>query len=177
MRGKPDYAATSAEGGGSPPRVRGKHPACDKREGSGRITPACAGKTERYQYAMYSWKDHPRVCGENCKPYHAAYFVKGSPPRVRGKLHVDSASRRAVRITPACAGKTHASTRSKLLVEDHPRVCGENPFLIFASKVFIGSPPRVRGKPVVCRRKHLPERITPACAGKTNLNSCLQCEH
>ena len=53
----------------------------------------------------------------------------------------------AVRITPACAGKTYLFQRGSETERDHP--------------------PRVRGKLRLysCLENHL--RITPACAGKT----------
>ena len=51
-------------------------------------------------------------------------------------------------------------------------MCGENPspkaFITFSS----GSPPRVRGKPILGWKMSSQQRITPACAGKTNL-SCM----
>ena len=51
---------------GSPPRVRGK---LSQRCGflhQRRITPACAGKTQRRNARTWNPADHPRVCGENC---------------------------------------------------------------------------------------------------------------
>ena len=69
-------------------------------------------------------------------------------------------------ITPACAGKSATADWYPPLIWDHPRVCGEEPLLIFARAAVIGSPPRVRGRGRshhrLCRRA----RITPACAGK-----------
>ena len=50
---------------GSPPRVRGKLNRSCTIVSFTRITPACAGKTKRYGTARNSYKDHPRVCGEN----------------------------------------------------------------------------------------------------------------
>ena len=51
---------------------------------------------------------------------------------------------------------------------DHPRICGENYFMLPINSASPGSPPRMRGK-----QKHAPltilkYRITPAYAGKTN---------
>ena len=91
---------------GSPPRVRGKDGRRQSRYQTHRITPACAGKRlRRALLCMYSW-DHPRVCGE--KPSRTAMTVAGmgSPPRVRGKAAPGVRPLRAVRITPACAGKS-----------------------------------------------------------------------
>ena len=132
---------------GSPPRVRGKLlvPESDKRDA--RITPACAGKT------WYSWdldkrcEDHPRVCGENIPHDYQKRAIAGSPPRVRGKRLSACFFRRPVRITPACAGKTLIQLHRPRVVQDHPRVCGENPVQRSRSESSSGSPPRVRGKP------------------------------
>ena len=52
-------------------------------------------------------------------------------------------------------------------------MCGEN-YLAYLFDVFDqGSPPRVRGKPFTILIKNMPERITPACAGKTCLKTLL----
>ena len=59
--------AGSINGMGSPPRVRGKA----FRVGlAGRIlgiTPACAGKSIKANGVNYTYKDHPRVCGEKLR--------------------------------------------------------------------------------------------------------------
>ena len=91
---------------GSPPRVRGK-----LLHGVGhflrdRITPACAGKTAAVNLSVRLTRDHPRVCGENIRRLVRHEWSLGSPPRVRGKLADFSDLFHAVRITPACAGKT-----------------------------------------------------------------------
>ena len=93
---------------GSPPRVRGK---LRPISGNTRFT-----------------EDHPRVCGENEARREIKKATEGSPPRVRGKPTVPVAMRWWIRITPACAGKTLFCAVKKPTAEDHPRVCGENPF-------------------------------------------------
>ena len=49
---------------GSPPRVRGKGITSDACHLFRRITPACAGKSEKIQEINTANADHPRVCGE-----------------------------------------------------------------------------------------------------------------
>ena len=139
--------AVRAVSSGSPPRVRGKPDKLDKREGSVRITPACAGKTGTGYLTVVRHGDHPRVCGENLVSYLPPFMTEGSPPRVRGKLRCSRRLRVLSRITPACAGKTICRTRSDV--------------------VLWGSPPRVRGKLARGFAILMPFRITPACAGKT----------
>ena len=51
----------------------------------------------------------------------------GSPPRVRGKVDANQDGKYLTRITPACAGKRQVFLTARILVEDHPRVCGEKP--------------------------------------------------
>ena len=57
--------------------------------------------------------------------------------------------------------------------EDHPRVCGENGSFLTRLSPMPGSPPRVRGKHGECDTSRRFRRITPACAGKTNIDSDL----
>ena len=91
---------------GSPPQVRGKLAKILKQNGVDRITPAGAGKTFRsFASSSVSW-DHPRGCGENRSRIIGHSSVKGSPPRMRGKLFPCFAIICGVRITPADAGKT-----------------------------------------------------------------------
>ena len=73
---------------GSPPRVRGKLGAVSLSSSATRITPACAGKTFQRKFRTVYKKDHPRVCGENTLKIEESLDWQGSPPRVRGKLHL-----------------------------------------------------------------------------------------
>ena len=94
---------------GSPPRVRGKPAHSPRPAARRRITPACAGKTNRSKCIEHGRKDHPRVCGENNVELIDTGIMLGSPPRVRGKHSRGKHGARQERITPACAGKTLAS--------------------------------------------------------------------
>ena len=134
---------------GSPPQVRGKRVFVRKALGKDWITPAGAGKTH--------WAGiHPP------KP-------PGSPPQVRGKRGRASAQRRRKRITPAGAGKTTFMVVGTAGEEDHPRRCGENRAFFRSHRTASGSPPQVRGKPFRFLLRLHKLRITPAGAGKTNL--------
>ena len=53
------------------------------------------------------------------------------------------------------------------MAQDHPRVCGKNRLGKRRMTKGLGSPPRVREKRVVKSSSESYERITPACAGKT----------
>ena len=91
---------------GSSPRVRGKPGGEVDNAGGRRLIPACAGKTPWQNLPMMTDWAHPRVCGENQRLARLSYLIRGSSPRVRGKL--DSANRNRPRsgLIPACAGKT-----------------------------------------------------------------------
>ena len=95
----------------------------------------------------------------------------GSPPRVRGKPRESLRDIEKLRITPARAGKTRSAGMVSVAQTDHPRACGENWVFSVSEKTVRGSPPRVRGKPMLTAIPSPPHRITPARAGKTNRRS------
>ena len=90
---------------GSPPRVRGKVGYPPKISCRSRITPACAGKRCRPKQRNSRNQDHPRVCGEKLFAVCVCIALKGSPPRVRGKVKAPGFLTNPAGITPACAGK------------------------------------------------------------------------
>ena len=124
-----------------------RRPNCQRR-----ITPAGAGKTYDLYVQMIRCKDHPRRCGENHVSTLQALHHQGSPPQVRGKLKKGVLSLGETRITPAGAGKTFTVFYMRILIQDHPRRCGEN-WALNQAVSGIG-------------------RITPAGAGKTNRSPC-----
>ena len=71
------------------------------------------------------------------------------------------------RITPACAGTTHATHNYRVRPGDHPRVCGDYTWKAALRACAWGSPPRVRGLPYRRIWPRWGTRITPACAGTT----------
>ena len=158
---------------GSPPQVRGKPLRSQVRYLTHRITPAGAGKTAYCSCFLARCWDHPRRCGENLPKSSRKVLYKGSPPQVRGKLRDCHRTRPQERITPAGAGKTPSCTTFAPLVQDHPRRCGENTRKSAMLSAQRGSPPQVRGKPVLDCPACAAGRITPAGAGKT-LHRCRQ---
>ena len=65
---------------------------------------------------------------------------------MRGKIAVAALAIFGGGITPAYAGKSSGSVRSRLGLGDHPRVCGEKFASIIQAADTGGSPPRMRGK-------------------------------
>ena len=151
---------------GSPPRMRGKVGLPPPFLSMRRITPAYAGKSQWAGGLVVSIGDHPRVCGEKSCPGVIANSIKGSPPRMRGKVGWSLSRSRRSGITPAYAGKSFKAQILITPLKDHPRVCGEKDFTPSPADFALGSPPRMRGK---VRRERGPmrsRRITPAYAGK-----------
>ena len=111
---------------GSSPRMRGTplKTFYDGRET--RIIPAYAGNTSSAMLNSFSFRDHPRVCGEHQCPRGHISTSWGSSPRMRG-----TRSRRAriplgARIIPAYEGNTLTLLAAGECSGDHPRVCGEH---------------------------------------------------
>ena len=92
----------------------------------------------------------------------------GLPPRGRGRVYHAPATGAGIGITPAWAGKRRQRDETSALMQDYPRVGGEEGVHLPASGERWKLPPRGRG-----RGKHLVVaivrvRITPAWAGKSS---------
>ena len=160
--------------------MRGKHFSSPDSLASWRITPAHAGKTPRTTCSFSSGTDHPRACGENQLGEQLFQLLCGSPPRMRGKLNLQTWTKVTIRITPAHAGKTCSKLHRMSIVLDHPRACGENCVVQCPRACDRGSPPRMRGKLSRISRRSTKKRITPAHAGKTfmcNYSNMVDSDH
>ena len=131
---------------GSPPHARGKarYDICIFVTPG--ITPACAGKRNRYSLPPNSNEDHPRMRGEKNHVPAVQFRNRGSPPHARGKAERSSIEPFPPGITPACAGKSFTENAVVLLLEDHPRMRGEKIIFPFVLYPCHGSPPHARGK-------------------------------
>ena len=130
------------------------------------ITPAYAGKSIELSSNIMVSKDHPRLCGEK-GIIKACNIVRiGSPPPMRGKDGYKAAAAKKSRITPAYAGKSLRKQDEQRYFEDHPRLCGEKPYSVYALDSGTGSPPPMRGKASSVRNTSIRSGITPAYAGK-----------
>ena len=133
---------------GSSPRMRGAH--------VGRGTEARIGG------------DHPRVCGEHKQAWSKDATGTGSSPRMRGALNLIMLHSITTRIIPAYAGSTKRLRRFRLLVRDHPRVCGEHVIKPWHFVYCAGSSPRMRGALRISLAFFSSSRIIPAYAGSTS---------
>ena len=154
---------------GSPPRVRGTVASLPCLPLKRRITPACAGNSFQSLLPRVKLEDHPRVCGEQRYRTHGKRAKSGSPPRVRGTAHAPTCLLSRGRITPACAGNSPFAGWLFLPEWDHPRVCGEQLACFCFCLTYKGSPPRVRGTGNKEKLGEKFDRITPACAGNSNV--------
>ena len=155
---------------GSPPRGRGKEVADEGIGGIIRITPAWAGK--RYAPVCpcdFGW-DHPRMGGEKSCRISTTNWPIGSPPHGRGKGSKSKNFLTSTRITPAWAGKSVCTIDYARRNGDHPRVGGEKFEERQAMLVWLGSPPRGRGKDCEYPWFQWLPGITPAWAGKSEYN-------
>src|SRR5690606_17472538 len=91
----------------------------------------------------------------------------GTPPRRRGGRGDLSGERRRLRNTPASAGRTPASSRSRPRTTEHPRAGGEDCDWAEVAAVDRGTPPRRRGGRGQGRVAADGPRNTPASAGRT----------
>ena len=98
-------------GQGSPPRGRGKVRRTTHGSGRTGITPAWAGKSDRWHRWRSSHGDHPRVGGEKNLKVVDGKNGEGSPPRGRGKDTLPVVYGPRDRITPAWAGKSPSGGR------------------------------------------------------------------
>ena len=90
---------------------------------------------------------------------------------MRGKGPNKIPTHKGARITPAYAGKRLPLLDYSPACWDHPRVCGEKNCLQLRITEAMGSPPRMRGKVTPSRCSWACIGITPAYAGKRELNS------
>ena len=155
---------------GSPPLMRGPRSNEDKVPCDSRITPAYAGTTVLARVLTTGNKDHPRLCGDHMYTTRYIRRREGSPPLMRGPPGAGITSGKRARITPAYAGTTLLTKGIYLHMKDHPRLCGDHLNYHFRFQKMEGSPPLMRGPPVIDGENSTQEGITPAYAGTTWLS-------
>ena len=85
---------------------------------------------------------------------------------MRGKAQELGLNATQYGITPAYAGKSVELLKHSVVLKDHPRVCGEKFLRVLRLLLFVGSPPRMRGKEREGKISRTIYGITPAYAGK-----------
>ncbi len=168
MRGEQQRCSGRAGSASGPsPRARGAAEAEGGLvQGVGTI-PACAGSSGLAHALGPSFRDHPRVRGEQPAGGGAAGDGSGPSPRARGAVVRDD-GRGDVRGTiPACAGSSRACRGRCTTGWDHPRVRGEQPGPGLHRRVVLGPSPRARGADLSQSQVEAVAGTIPACAGSS----------
>ena len=139
------------------------------------ITSACAEQTNGSTTDAPRRRDHLRVCGADLESLTRSESGTGSPPRVRSRLRVAETPHQGHGITSACAEQTPTMDIDQIMQRDHLRVCGADSHWIRQREGNRGSPPRVRSRPPSHAGRHVPQRITSACAEQTATFLCSTC--
>ena len=91
------------------------------------IIPAHAGSTRAPSRATSRRRDHPRTCGEHRTASFRVTSLFGSSPHMRGALPGAQHQPGPRGIIPAHAGSTEVRAGADRHVQDHPRMCGDDP--------------------------------------------------
>ena len=86
------------------------------------------------------------MCGEETESDHSTFSMRGTPPRVWGRVKTFCEYREFKGDTPTCVGK---SIKKHFMVVDskgHPHVCGEEKKNSRFFSFILGTPPRVWGR-------------------------------
>ena len=130
-------------------------------------TPACAGKRHASTHAPHPQRKYPRVRGEEPCARGSARVRAEIPPRARGREWEETAYATRAGNTPACAGKSGATSTQAKSLRKYPRVRGEEAPYDCGSCESQEIPPRARGRGYLGRGSVLGIGNTPACAGKS----------
>ena len=136
VRITPAYAGKSNRGAAVRPYIQDHPRVCGEKlsvltnlKACTWITPAYAGKSLCALPCVVCPGDHPRVCGEKSPLLMLRKKNWGSPPRMRGKVHIRPTPIRRIGITPAYAGKRLKRSRSTVspvaIVPLFPSVCNK----------------------------------------------------
>ena len=154
---------------GSPPLARGTAYLWVGGHCPPGITPACAGNSSRGLCPRRTTQDHPRLRGEQSDTVKTMSIPAGSPPLARGTAGNLSLTLIQSRITPACAGNRKCGRYKHHKREDHPRLRGEQYRARLKKVAAKGSPPLARGTAAAFSWGVYARRITPACAGNSDM--------
>ena len=152
---------------GSSPLARGLLVNGLLRRDGRRIIPARAGFTLRLRCRRHGREDHPRSRGVYAASRPPRTGAGGSSPLARGLLSILVTEEFDLRIIPARAGFTAATSASTATAEDHPRSRGVYVPHCVALGTGRGSSPLARGLLEIPGAKRTHARIIPARAGFT----------
>ena len=98
------------------------------------------GKVIHVGYLLIADRITPAYAGKSGCVFVSSGDLLGSPPPMRGKVNIRPDTPIQIRITPAYAGKSSGLAGKKLLMQDHPRLCGEKAKKIPKQRYFFHQP-------------------------------------
>ena len=132
-----------------------------------RIIPTRVGKRKHQVPSVAQNRDHPHACGEKWCAYQPQHCLRGSSPRVWGKVRVPLLLPSLRGIIPTRVGKSFGCDKRRQSPRDHPHACGEKLPLSVCKTTHAGSSPRVWGKDNLRVRQTHYCRIIPTRVGKS----------
>ena len=105
--------------------------------------------------------------GDDPGHHHTTPEDQGTAPRARGRPHPQPVRTRRHGNSPACAGTTSVLAAALRIVEEQPRVRGDDPGVLAEATRLVGTAPRARGRQQGRPRRDPASGNSPACAGTT----------
>ena len=131
-----------------------------------RIIPTRVGKSLCLSpFRAFPW-DHPHACGEKRILICLTAKMRGSSPRVWGKVFLQIQATLTIGIIPTRVGKREGEWIWNTHEGDHPHACGEKGIGSAPYNLYVGSSPRVWGKAANPYGVYNIVRIIPTRVGK-----------
>ena len=151
----------------TPPRMWGRQTVKMAAGMSLRNTPTHVGKTRHKIRAGIICKKHPHACGEDGSQFALRAFLLETPPRMWGRLNLQSTCEHHFRNTPTHVGKTSHQAAPQCCAQKHPHACGEDTHLYRNHFRLLETPPRMWGRHGWYSDRKQTTRNTPTHVGKT----------
>ncbi len=146
------FSVVVSAGIGSSPHTRGAPAGAPNDLSADGIIPAYAGCTSFATHGVPYRKDHPRIRGVHVITSTEPITLGGSSPHTRGARGRGVCHGSVLRIIPAYAGCTTASSPGKLPAQDHPRIRGVHYGWQWRHQTPLGIIPAYAGCTRRCRR-------------------------
>ena len=134
------------------------------------ITSACAEKRSRRRSSLRPPRNYLRMRGEESKRAFCGYSMRELPPHARRRARLGAKGPPALGITSACAEKSYRRARGSCRPGNYLRMRGEEFHLIVKHPIPQELPPHARRRDVIYTDGKSEERITSACAEKSELH-------